>query len=172
MCKMSLWNRRSGETEGSISRFNETSQDWWRPHQTCNIQHRACTYMRLFVCEMGFLFCSHTFVVWGNSLCTVDLTRNVTAGEGIGQVNINPDKSTMAAWNFDRITKIKYTWQHNMKYNPMGIGSTETHNWSNTSVLTSQTHTQNTKVSISHLYCVVCYSMIIVMLCNCSLDLA
>lgn len=56
-----------------------------------------------FVCEIGFLSCSRTFVVRVNSLRSVDLTRNVTAGEGTGQVNINPDKSTMAGWNFDRI---------------------------------------------------------------------
>ena len=37
----------------------------------------------------------HTFVVQVNSLRSVDLTRNVTAGEGTGQVNINPDKNTM-----------------------------------------------------------------------------
>lgn len=50
-----------------------------------------------------FVFCSHTFVVWVNSLRTADLTRNVKVGEGTGQVNINPDKSTMLGWNFDRI---------------------------------------------------------------------
>lgn len=54
-----------------------------------------------------FFFCSHTFVVGVSFLRIADLTRNVTAGEGKGQVNINPDKSTMAGWNFDRIMDTK-----------------------------------------------------------------
>lgn len=53
--------------------------------------------------RISFFDCSHTFVIRVTSLRSVDLTRNVTAGEGTGQVNINPDKSTMAGWNFDRI---------------------------------------------------------------------
>lgn len=62
-----------------------------------------------------FVFCSHTFVVLVNSLRTVDLTRNVTAGEGTGQVNINPDKSTMAGWNFDRIMETRNIKHHNIQ---------------------------------------------------------
>lgn len=77
-------------------------------------------------CDSVFLF-SHTFVVWVNSLRTVDLTRNMTAGEGTGQVNINPDKSTMAGWNFDRIMGhiINITHRSNTVYNP-GEESTHT----------------------------------------------
>lgn len=80
---------------------------------------------RWIVCVVWFLFCSHTFVVWVNSLRSVDLTRNVTAGEGTGQVNINPDKSTMAGWNFDRIIVTINTEHHNIQYNP-ATGSTNT----------------------------------------------
>lgn len=35
----------------------------------------------------------------------------MTPGEGTGQVNINPDKSTMADWNFDRIMDTKHSIQ-------------------------------------------------------------
>lgn len=60
-----------------------------------------------------------------NSLRSVDLTRNVTAGEGTGQVNVNPDKSTMAGWNFDRIVVTINIEHHNIQYNP-AMGSTNT----------------------------------------------
>lgn len=62
-----------------------------------------------------FFLCSHTFVVMVNSFRTFDLTRNVTAGEGTGQVNINPDKSTMVDWNFDRIMDTENIKHHNIQ---------------------------------------------------------
>lgn len=58
-----------------------------------------------------------------NSIRRVDLTRNVTAGEGTGQVNINPDKSTMAGWNFDRIMVTMNTGQHNVERDPVKGGT-------------------------------------------------
>ena len=65
-------------------------------HGVMHIQkvNRLCDSVSFFL---------HTFAVGVSSLRTVDLTHNVTVGEGTGQVNINPDKSTMAGWNFDRI---------------------------------------------------------------------
>ena len=80
---------------------------------------------RWIVCVISSRFRSHTFVVWVNSLRSADLTRNVTAGEGTGQVNINPDKSTMAGWNFDRIMDTINTKHHNIQCNPR-MGGTDT----------------------------------------------
>lgn len=56
-----------------------------------------------------YLFFLHTFVVLVYSLRTVDLTRNMTEEKGTGQVNINPDRRTMAGWNFDRIKDTEET---------------------------------------------------------------
>lgn len=64
-----------------------------------------------------------------NSIRRVDLTRNVTAGEGTGQVNINPDKSTMAGWNFDRIMVTMNTGQHDVQCDPVKGGTDTTRTW-------------------------------------------
>lgn len=133
---------------------------------------RTCTW-EWIVCVIWFLFfCSHTFVVWVNSLRTVDLTRNVTAGEETGQVNINPDKSTMAGWNFDRIMDTVNTKHHNIQCNP-GTGSTNTDTIFNNRNI--QGHITQQKVVSRRQNIIQCVSNLLlqkhVVLCNCWLDL-
>lgn len=63
-------------------------KEWWKAHHTCNSSNmESCIYRRWTVCD-SVSFLSHTFFAGVSSLRTVDLTRNVTAGEGTGQVNI------------------------------------------------------------------------------------
>ncbi len=123
---MSQWNA-SVVTESWIIHFGwhlSRSDEDHVIHATHPTWSHALTESESFV-WFDFFFCSHTFVVWVNSLRTVDLTRNVTAGEETGQVNINPDKSTMAGWNFDRIMDTVNMKHHNIQWNP-GMGSTNT----------------------------------------------
>lgn len=93
----------------------------------------------------------HTFVIWSSSIRTADLTRNVRAGEGTGQVNINPDKSAVTDWNFDRImgTDEQTTPQYTVDQQRMGSTHTLTHTQRQTDRQTditgqTKTHTQKT----------------------------
>lgn len=80
---------------------------------------------QLFV---GMYFRQHTFVVQLTSLRLVDLTRNGTAGEGTGQLNINPDKGTVVGWNFGRIMDTYGHTHHSIQYNPRTGGTENRHN--------------------------------------------
>lgn len=107
---MSQWNASVVTLKVISSILDDTFQWMMKIISYMQLTHHGIMHLQRwivqvirFFCFVFFVFRSHTFVVWVNSLRTADLTRNVKVGEGTGQVNINPDKSTMLGWNFDRI---------------------------------------------------------------------